>query len=151
MDVLLAKQLGSAVFTDTAESLPDRLDQGQWNSSTPKKASPTPSPELLGALKAGGGVSAIKMCANVRVFLDRKGVLYGSRAVAEATAIEKDGNFHATVLGVSMPVISHDGAYALLASSAVSAPEAGGGFLQYLQHQTTGKWIPVDWSPLWIS
>lgn len=149
--VMLADQVGSAVFTETAEDLPDRLDVGEWYSSIPGGVPGAPSPKLAGALKAGGGVSAVKMCANVRALLDRKGIAYGTRAVEEASAVGKDGNYHAAILGISLPVVSDDGKYALLASSQINAPEAAGGYLQHLQHQIAGPWVVVGWSGLWIS
>jgi hypothetical protein len=83
--------------------------------------------------------------------LDDRHIGYGSKAVDAVNSSDPSVTFKASIETISMPVVSVDGKLALLASSGVSGPLAGGGFLQFLKRQAGGSWKAVGSSPLWVA
>ena len=117
-----------------------------------KTVSARPPPaSLVKKLQDQGNRNAVARCASVRRLLDAHGIAYGARAVNAAVKPDPSELFEATVLTISLPVVSVDGKQALLASSGVSGPLAGAGFLQFLEVQPDGRWRAVASSSLWVS
>ena len=96
--------------------------------------------------------SAVAVCRSVQDTLQKHKIAFGKKAVEKAQQF-KPGTalFKADVTYVSMPVLFQDGRTAVLVSSSVAGPTAGGGYLQYLQRLPTGQWVVVSSAELWVA
>jgi hypothetical protein len=143
---------GRIVFTDADERLPDHPSRGEWMTSLDEKPQPAPAPPtaLLDDLKANAGISAVRVCANVRALLDRHAIPYGSDAAYMATRGGGD-LFGAAVLGVSLPSVSSDSNEAVLVTSMRAGPLFGGGSIEYLKRTRGGKWNVFGVLEIWAS
>lgn len=145
---------GPVVFSDKNESGPREDGRLEWRDIESQRSNPKPIAgppgELISGLRAGGGASAIKHCANVRELLDSKGIRYGKDAVNSGGS-SNVALFKSTILGISLPVISRDGSKAVLVESFYAGMLLGRGNVTYLKRQADGKWKVVGEAMLWVS
>lgn len=150
--VIAEAQSQAAVFAAIDEPFSAPLAGGQWVMADERSRSATPPPAaLIKRLQDQGDRDAVTRCALVQELLDRRRINYGSKAVDAVSSPNSSEMFEASIHTISMPVVSVNGRQAVLASSVVSGPLAGSGFLQLLERQPNGKWKVVAFSPLWIA
>jgi hypothetical protein len=128
------------------------IDNGWWKmiGERPHPATPPPA-SLIKRIENQGTRNAVSHCASVRKLLDSRLIRYGSEAVDAVNTSDPSKAFMASIETISLPVVTADGRQAVLASSGVSGPLAGGGFLQFLERQADGRWKVSAFSPLWVS
>lgn len=141
------------VFTTADQSFVGPISGGDWWTIDEKRPRSAKSPPLVlvKKLEVQGNLNAVARCPSVRSLLDQQHIGYGSKAVDAADSGDSGKLFTASINTISMPIVSADGKQAVLASSGVSGPLAGGGFVQFLERQPNGIWRVVAVSPLWIS
>lgn len=141
------------VFTTNDEPFDAPFAGGQWWKMTgelPKAATPPPA-ALVKRLEDQGNRNAVSHCLSVRKLLDDHHIGYGPKAVDAINSPDPSELFKATIHTISVPIVSANGKQALLGSSGVSGPLAGGGFLQLLERQPGGEWKVVAFSGLWVA
>ncbi|MDG5495517.1 hypothetical protein [Niveispirillum sp. BGYR6] len=145
---------GPVVFSEDDQDGPREDGRLEWRDMGAKGAEPKPiagpSDELISSLRASGGASAIKHCANVRKLLDSKGIRYGEDAVNSGSS-SSGALFKSAILGISLPVISKDGNEAVLVESFSAGMLLGRGNVTYLKRQPDGTWKVVGEAMLWVS
>jgi len=131
----------------------DQLRGLRWRSGTDEhpRAAPPPPLSLVRTLEKQGDLNAVPRCKNVRSFLSNASVEFGSAAVNAALMTEKNFTYQATIMHVSLAVLSAYGRNALVKSSATSAPLAAAGWLFLLERDHKGKWSVVRRALIWIS
>ncbi|MQP65785.1 hypothetical protein GE253_10575 [Niveispirillum sp. SYP-B3756] len=145
---------GPVVFSEEDQGGPREDGRLEWRDMGAEGAEPKPIAgppnELISGLRAGGGASAIKHCANVRKLLDSKGIRYGEDAVNSGSS-SNGALFKSAILGISLPVISKDGNEAVLVESFSAGMLLGRGNVTYLKRQADGKWQAIGEAMLWVS
>ena len=146
----------AVVFSDEDEGLmPPSVDTKGWygpEALQPVAVSPPPA-ALVDRLNRTRAVSAVASCPAVRAWLDKAGIAHGAKAVDRAVDPRRmtAQGYAETVLGVSVPVVSADGADALVLTHNVSAPLGGGGQANRLRRGANGRWTVVAIRGLWVS
>lgn len=144
-NALLSQLHDRVVFTDEGEQAYFRVSAGGWLT---EDGSPSISPpaDLLRTANRRGRVDALSSCPSMarglkRASGDRRLVSYRSR-------IEVDGNGrrdpNEVGVGITLPVISSDNKSAILFSSQVSGPLAGGIYAYYLRYSARNGWVVVS-------
>lgn len=153
-DIVIAEAKSRpVVFTASDEPFTSPIAGGEWwKMDRERPTSVTaPSAALVKRLEDQGNRNAVARCSSVRKLLDSRRIGYGSKAVDAVNSPDPAELFKAIIHNISVPVVSADGKKAILVSSGVSGPLAGGGFLQLLEKQPDGKWEVIAFSPLWVS
>jgi hypothetical protein len=127
------------VFTDEDEPFTSTITGGEWWRADEPTSAIVPPLALLKQLQASANRNAVRRCASVRKVLDGYRIGYGSKARDAATTSVHDGLFSATIMTISLPVVSGGGKHAVLASSSVAGPEAASGLLHMLDAKLTAN------------
>lgn len=141
------------VFTTDDQPFSAPVVGGEWwkmEGELPRAVAAPPA-ALVKRLEDQGNRNAVSRCSSLRKLLGSRQIGYGRQAVDAVNSSDPSRLFKASIQTISLPVVSEDGRQAVLASSGVSGPLAGGGFLQLLERQDTGQWKVVAFSPLWVA
>ena len=98
------------------------------------------------------GVSATKLCPEVRAILQRSDIkrrIAGDESLPNPT--DKDGIFKYPIVKLSVPAVDPVRGEAIMFASQTSALLGGGGFEVYLRRDATGKWFVLYEKTRWIS
>lgn len=138
------------VFSDDWESVSYPLTAGGWFLPGRGTRGPAPPRSMLIAAKRQGGRSAIKYCPSIQVRLKEGKIPFGVEAVSAAvkTARGRDFRYNVEIVGVSIPTLSKNGTEAVLYSSQVSGPLAGGAYIYYMKCSSLGKWSIISYNVL---
>jgi hypothetical protein len=146
IETVLSGESGKqVVFSDEWESVSFPMTAGGWSTPERRTRISAPPRSLLAEAKRRGGQSAIKYCPSIQTRLTAAGIAYGPKVVSAIanTARGKDFRYKMEIVGVSIPVISRDKTKAVLYSSQVSGPLAGGASVYYMKRSASGKWVVV--------
>jgi opacity protein-like surface antigen len=142
---------GSIVFSDNDLGVPtDEEGFDLQDLKSNDQISKTVSVKLISALRANGAINAVKICANVRNFLDNRKISYGSDAINFILSTE-GMNFKIPIFSMSVPVISDDGKDALLAESYSAGRLSGMGKITHLRRQLDNTWKAFGFWVIWVS
>jgi hypothetical protein len=144
-------EAGSRPLAFSTHQMVVEFGNAKW--ADPKGDGPAKHPpgDLAGLLNGRMPADAVSACPAVQSLLAAHGVAFDPAAATAATQLDGKRSYRATVVTVSVPVLSHDGKQAVLASSQVSGPLAGAGSVFYLQRDGAGHWTVVSRLPLWVS
>ena len=151
-DTLLAQLPGRVVFAAEGEQAYSSLDARGWLSDSGNPA-PIPPSTLLEAANRRGRLDAMSLCPLFYSHFggphrERRGVISGSSI--EVTAIDPSSQ-NKTTVSITLPVISSSRNSALLFSSQVSGPMAGGSYAYFLQNRPKKGWVIVSSKSLTVA
>lgn len=137
------------VFSDGVEFLPTLPTSAEWYSEAIEQNIPAPAGELV---KAVSTRSAVAACGSLRDWLDARHIGYGTRAIDAATRdIPWNGEYRATLLGLSLPAVSADHRQAVLIRSSYIGPMGGGGSMIHLKRMRDRSWKAISEIGLYVS
>jgi hypothetical protein len=125
-----------------------------WSRYENGKEIPVPNPPLSLAedFFKSGGQNALPACSSMARMLRQRHVRFGPREVRSVVAhANRDDEYPAYIYAVGLPVISKDGALALLYESNAEGGLAGGARVDMLKKQPDGTWKVIATQGLWIS
>lgn len=145
-----AKQINEVPWV--VEASPIHHDAGSFSGGekgllTQQWQGKRPSRDLVRAFLASKPRSALSSCPAVRAYLDSRGITHGDKAAERAAMGDGSGPplalYHATILTMSLPVISSTGDEAVVEISISGGPTAGAGSIHYLHRSPGGGWHDV--------
>lgn len=143
---VLSTEKGKAlVFSNGIENVHQLFNEEGWFPTQEGKQVSIPPRHLLSKAAESEAKSAIAACPMIRNKLSREQIPFGARAVRNVarTAKERDFKYRAVIIAVSLPIVADDETRAVLYSSRVSGPLAGGAYIHYLKRLPSGAWVVV--------
>lgn len=144
-DALIAQLDNRIVFTDEGRQAYSHISEQGWFTDD---GSPSTSPPvaLLTIANREGRVDALSSCPMIGEGLKKSS--YGRRVSVYKSKIEISAigkrDSRKTVVAITLPVISTDNKLAILFSSQVSGPLAGGAYAYYMRYSPEAGWIVVS-------
>ncbi|HLZ74676.1 hypothetical protein [Phenylobacterium sp.] len=112
-----------------------------------------PSRTLVKAFLARPKGGAVSECPDLPGRFARTDMSFGADAADKVT--HKNGQwtpaYSATILSISLPVVSQDGRYALVSIGLACGPLCGNGSTLLYRREADGRWNPVGDGAQWIS
>jgi hypothetical protein len=144
-DALLDQLHGKVVFIREGEQAYSRLSKRKWFLEDGSPAVSPPRP-LLRSANRRGRVDALSLCPSMAAELNK--IVRGRRIVVSRSTIEVDAvDGHAgeqVRVGITLPVISRRKDCAIIFSSQVSGPVAGGIYAYYMTRTSEKGWVVVS-------
>lgn len=123
----------------------------RWHSQDASDGQPIPSSALAAKFERESPPNLLNSCKVVRTFLTDGHISYGRGAVKRAMTEGSDGLWRADVYDIALPIISDDGAEALIAVNDASGVRMGRGRVVYLRRNEVGSWIIAGSGGIWMS
>ena len=131
---------GAPDTQETKDYTADNIGQAPW-------AGEKPSTDLMVAFIGLTPVGVLDSCPGLSDTLARDHIQSGDDAVARLTTTNGDivdlPTFPATILWLSLPVVSGDGAHALVQQNLCEGVNMCAGSIRYLERQRSGHWKDV--------
>ena len=131
---------GAPDTAETKDYTADTLFQAVWNGDKP-------SADLASAFMGSPAASVLDSCPGLTDTLAKDRIQSGDDAVARVTATNSDivelPTYPATVLSLSLPVVSGSGRDALVQENLCQGVNMCAGSIRHLQREKSGRWRSV--------
>jgi hypothetical protein len=139
---LLTQLHDRVVFTNEGEQAYSKLNKGGWFSEN-GSLSASPPNNLLRLANREGRTDALSLCPSMateirKVAYDRTVVITGSNIDVNRTASSVSRRI---IVSITLPVVSTNKKSAILFSSQVSGPLAGGVYAYYMRYSSKKGWV----------